>query len=72
VGELRTDVKLGLRRLLRSPAATLTVLTALSVGIGLSALMFSLIDGALTAVAAVPGRRAHRSGAPGGKGEAVG
>jgi predicted permease len=47
VGELRTDVRLGLRRLLRSPAATLTVLTALSVGIGLSALMFSLIDGAL-------------------------
>jgi predicted permease len=47
VGELRTDVRLCLRRLLRSPAATLTVLTALSVGIGLSALMFSLIDGAL-------------------------
>jgi len=47
VEELRTDVRLGLRRLLRSPAATFTVLTALSVGIGLSALMFSLIDGAL-------------------------
>ena len=47
LGEIRTDVRLGVRRLLRSPAATLTVLTALSVGIGMSALMFSLIDGAL-------------------------
>ncbi|HSL69794.1 MAG TPA: hypothetical protein VK864_06100, partial [Longimicrobiales bacterium] len=45
LGEIRTDVRLGVRRLLRSPAATLTVLTALSVGIGMSALMFSLIDG---------------------------
>jgi predicted permease len=41
------DAKGTLRRLRRAPAATLTVLTALSVGIGLSALMFSLIDGAL-------------------------
>jgi predicted permease len=47
VGELWIDVRLSVRRLLRSPAATLTVLTALSVGIGLSTLMFSLIDGAL-------------------------
>jgi len=47
VGEFRTDVRFGLRRLLRTPAATFTVLTALSAGIGLSALMFSLIDGAL-------------------------
>ena len=46
-GEMRTDVRLGVRRLLRSPAATLTVLTALSLGIGMSALMFTLIDGAL-------------------------
>ena len=47
VGELRTDVRLGLRRLRRSPAATFTVLTALSMGIGMTALIFSLIDGAL-------------------------
>jgi putative ABC transport system permease protein len=47
VGELRTDVRLGLRRLRRSPAATFTVLTALSIGIGMTALIFSLIDGAL-------------------------
>jgi putative ABC transport system permease protein len=47
VGELRTEIGHGLRRLARSPAATLTVLTVLSLGIGLSALMFSLIDGAL-------------------------
>jgi predicted permease len=47
VGELRTDFRLCLRRLLRARAATVTVLTVLSVGIGLAALMFSLIDGAL-------------------------
>jgi predicted permease len=47
VRELRTDLRHGVRRLLRSPAATLTVLTALSLGIGMSALMFTLIDGAL-------------------------
>jgi predicted permease len=40
LGELRSDVGLGLRRLMRSPGATFTVLTALSVGIGMSALPF--------------------------------
>jgi putative ABC transport system permease protein len=43
------DLRLGLRRLLNTPAASLTVLTALSVGIGLCALMFSVIDGAILA-----------------------
>ncbi len=42
-----TDLRLGTRRMLKTPAATLTVLTALSVGIGLSAAMFSLIKGVL-------------------------
>jgi hypothetical protein len=54
LGEFRADVRLGLRRLLRSGAATFTVLTALSMGIGMSALMFSLIDGALLATLPFP------------------
>ncbi len=41
------DLRLGLRRLLKTPAASITVVTALSVGIGLCALMFSVIDGAI-------------------------
>lgn len=53
-GEFRSDVGLGLRRLVRSPLATLTVLTALSLGIGMAALMFSLIDGALLATLPFP------------------
>jgi predicted permease len=47
LGHLISDMRLGVRRLNRAPAATLTVVMALSVGIGLSAMMFSLIDGAL-------------------------
>jgi putative ABC transport system permease protein len=43
------DLRLGVRRLINTPAASLTVLTALSVGIGLCALMFSVIDGAILA-----------------------
>jgi predicted permease len=58
------DVRLGVRRLLRARAATLTVLTALSLGIGMSALMFSLIDGALLPTLPFPDGdrivRAHR------------
>ena len=42
-----SDLRLGLRRLLKTPAASITVVTALSVGIGLCALMFSVIDGAI-------------------------
>ncbi len=41
------DLRLGLRRLLKTPAASLTVVIALSIGIGLCALMFSVIDGAI-------------------------
>ena len=44
---LLSDLRLGLRRLLQAPAASLTVVTALSAGIGLCALMFSVIDGAI-------------------------
>jgi predicted permease len=42
-----SDLRLGLRRLLKTPAASITVVTALSVGIGLCALMFTVIDGAI-------------------------
>ena len=41
------DLRLGLRRLLKTPAASITVVSALSVGIGLCALLFSVIDGAI-------------------------
>ena len=44
---LLSDLRLGLRSLLKTPAASITVVTALSVGIGLCALMFSVIDGAI-------------------------
>lgn len=47
ISHVVTDLRRGARRLLRTPAATLTVLTALSVGIGLSAVVFSLINGVL-------------------------
>ncbi|MGD8341928.1 MAG: ABC transporter permease, partial [Gammaproteobacteria bacterium] len=41
------DLRLGLRRVLKTPVASLTVVAALSVGIGLCALMFSIIGGAV-------------------------
>ena len=41
------DLRYGLRMLAKSPSATTMVLIALSLGIGLSAMMFSLIDGAV-------------------------
>ena len=43
------DVRYGLRMLRKTPSATAMVLIALSLGIGLSALMFSLITGAVLA-----------------------
>lgn len=46
-GTSLNDLRLGVRRLVRTPAATLTVLAALSVGIGLPALMFSLVSSAV-------------------------
>ena len=42
-----SDLRLGLRRVLKTPTASMTVVGALSVGIGLCALMFSAIDGAI-------------------------
>jgi predicted permease len=44
---LGSDLRLGFRRLSRTPASTLTALTALAIGIGMSALMVSLISGGL-------------------------
>ncbi|MEX1256388.1 MAG: ADOP family duplicated permease [Gemmatimonadota bacterium] len=44
---LRGDFRLALRRLVKTPAASLTVVSALSVGIGLCAVMFSSIDGVI-------------------------
>jgi putative ABC transport system permease protein len=41
------DLKLGLRRLAKTPVASTTVVAALSVGIGLCALMFGIVDGAI-------------------------
>ena len=45
--QILSDLRRGLRRLLKTPAASLTVVAALSVGIGLCALMFSVIEGAI-------------------------
>src|ERR671912_2199171 len=45
--QIVNDLRLGLRRLLKTPAASITIVTALAVGIGLCALMFSVIDGAI-------------------------
>ncbi len=41
------DVQYGIRMLLKTPGATITVLIALSLGIGLSALTYSVINGAV-------------------------
>ncbi len=42
-----SDLRYGLRMLSKTPSATAMILIALSLGIGLSAVMFSLIDGAV-------------------------
>jgi putative ABC transport system permease protein len=55
MSRLENDVRYGLRMLLKTPSATVMVLIALSLGIGLSALMFSLIDGAVLATLPVEG-----------------
>src|SRR5688572_4070175 len=44
---LLNDLRLGLRRLRQTTAASIIVVTTLSVGIGLCALMWSVIDGAI-------------------------
>lgn len=41
------DLKLGLRRLIKTPVVSATVVAALSVGIGLCALLFGIVDGAI-------------------------
>ena len=41
------DLRYGYRMLVKTPAASITVLIALSLGIGLSALTFTLINGAV-------------------------
>lgn len=61
VGHLLADLRLGVRQLLRTPGTTLTALLALSIGIGLSGMMFSLIRGGLLPTLPVPnGERAVR------------
>ena len=47
VHHIPSDLRLGIRRLLKTPAASTTIIVALSVGIGLCALMFSIINGAI-------------------------
>lgn len=55
------DIRYGLRMLARTPTASATVLIALALGIAVSALMFSLIDGAvLTSLPADGGERIMR------------
>jgi len=41
------DLRLGVRRLLKTPAASVTIVAALSVGTGLCELMVSIIHGAI-------------------------
>jgi len=55
MNRLGHDVRYGLRMLSKTPSATAMVLIALSLGIGLSALMFSLITGAVLATLPVEG-----------------
>ncbi|MDP2957770.1 MAG: ABC transporter permease [Longimicrobiales bacterium] len=47
MSHLLTDLRHGARRLLRTPTATLTVWAALSIGIGLPTLLYSLVGGTL-------------------------
>ena len=55
MNRLIADVRYGLRMLIKTPSASAMVLVALSVGIGLSALMFSLIDGGVLPTLPVDG-----------------
>ena len=58
-----TDLRFGARMLAKTPSATLTVLLALSLGIGLSTVTFTLIDGAvLTHLPGEGGERVVRIG----------
>src|SRR6476620_474443 len=55
MNRLANDVRYGVRMLIKTPSATAMVLIALSLGIGLSALMFSLVNGAVLATLPVEG-----------------
>lgn len=55
MARLRNAIRLSLRRLRRTPGLTATVTVALSLGIGLSAVMFSVIDGVMLSRLPVPG-----------------
>jgi len=55
MNQLLADLRYGVRMLFKTPNATLTVLIALSLGIGVSALTFSLIRGAVLAELPVEG-----------------
>jgi len=58
-----TDLRFGGRMLAKTPSATLTVLLALSLGVGLSTVTFTLIDGAvLTHLPGEGGERVVRIG----------
>lgn len=58
---LLSDVRFGIRRLVRAPTTTVPALAALSIGIGLPALMFALVNGALlTELSVDPGERVAR------------
>ncbi|MEX2049472.1 MAG: ADOP family duplicated permease [Gemmatimonadota bacterium] len=54
INHLLGDLQLGVRQLVRTPGATLTALIALSVGIGLAGMMFSLMRGGLLPTLPVP------------------
>jgi len=54
-GHVFADLRLGVRQLLRTPGTTLTAFLALSIGIGLSGMMFSLMRGGLLPTLPVPG-----------------
>jgi putative ABC transport system permease protein len=47
MNHLLDDLRFGLRMLLKTPATTISALLALSLGIGVSAWIFSMIDGAI-------------------------
>jgi len=55
INRLANDIRYGVRMLIKTPSATAMVLIALSLGIGLSALMFSLVNGAVLATLPVEG-----------------
>lgn len=54
VGHLVADLRYGFRQLVRTPGVALTAFLALSIGIGLSGMMFSLMRGGLLPTLPVP------------------